>query len=208
MKRSPKMHDSQANLTIKKCDFEGWREWYSPVLDVIPENPTGDGFSCETRAWKLGSLTMSQTIGPPRARHIRTKNHIRRYPVDHWGIVYCGRDGYMATVRETEVKVPAGVPYLWSMGQEHWIERPIHGLRTNIFLPRDVLRDSAPLIDAACGSPLDTPLGRLLGDYMMALWGRLPDMTEAELTGLGKSVGAMMSPLLPHQRIRRPSPDR
>ena len=30
----------------------------------------------------------------------------------------------------------------------------------------DLLRDSAPLLDAACGVPLDTPLGRLLGDYI------------------------------------------
>ncbi|MBO0736809.1 MAG: helix-turn-helix domain-containing protein, partial [Alphaproteobacteria bacterium] len=155
-----------------------------------PEYPTGDGFCCETRAWKLGSVIMSRTIGP-RVRFIRTKNNIRRDPVDHWAISYCVRDGYLTKTGETEVEVPAGVPYLWSMGQESLSERPTYRVRMQIFLPRDAFRDSAPLLDATCGSALDTPLGRLLGDYMIALWRRLPDMTEADFAGLGKTIGAI-----------------
>ncbi|MBO0738920.1 MAG: helix-turn-helix domain-containing protein [Alphaproteobacteria bacterium] len=151
---------------------------------------------------------MSQTIGPPRARLIRTKNHIRRDPVDHWGIAYCARDGYLTKVGKTEAEVAAGVPFLWSMGQEHSIERPIHGVWMKIFLPRDLFRDSAPLIDAACGSPLDTPLGRLLGDYMIALWRRSQDITEADFAGLGKTVGVMavaaVAPSADRTAIARP----
>ena len=197
MKRLPKMltHDNEGIFTIKKWtpdQFEAWREWYSPVFDIIPKDPKSDGFSSETRAWKLGSLTMSRTIGP-RARIIRTKKHIRRDPVDHWGISYCVRDEYLTKAGETEAEVPAGVPYLWSMGQEYLNERPMYGDRVQIYLPRDVFRDSAPLLDAACGSPLDTPLGRLLGDYMIALWRRLPDMTEADFSGLAKTIGAMVA---------------
>ena len=189
------MHRNDGIFAIKKWtpdQFEAWREWYSPVFDVISKNPTGDGFFCETRAWKLGNATMSRTIGP-QARLIRTKNHIRRDPVDHWGICYCAHEGYFCKAGETEAGVPAGVPYLWSMGQESLSERPIHGDRLQIYLPRDVLRDSAPLLDAVCGSPLDTPLGRLLGDYMVALWHRLPEMAEADLPGLTKTIGAMVA---------------
>src|SRR5262249_48367386 len=107
---------------------------------------------------------------------------------------YCVRDRNFAKAGQTETEVPAGVPYLWSMGQEYLNERerPIRGGRVQIYLPRDAFRDSAPLLDAACGSPLGTPLGRLLGDYIIALWRRLPDMTEVDFAGLGKTIGAMV----------------
>jgi hypothetical protein len=33
--------------------FEAWREWYSPVFEVTPKAPVGDGFSGEIRLWNL-----------------------------------------------------------------------------------------------------------------------------------------------------------
>jgi AraC-like DNA-binding protein len=40
---------------------------------------------------------------------------------------------------------------------------------------------------------LDTPFGHLLGDYIMALERRLPDVTEADFPGITKAVGAMVA---------------
>jgi AraC-like DNA-binding protein len=40
---------------------------------------------------------------------------------------------------------------------------------------------------------LDTPLGHLLGDYMIALERRLPDVTEADFPRITKAVGAMVA---------------
>jgi len=54
-------------------------------------------------------------------------------------------------------------------------------------------RDIAPLLDGALGSTLDTPLGHLLGDYMMALERRLSVVTEADLSRLTTAVGAMVA---------------
>jgi hypothetical protein len=68
-----------------------------------------------------------------------------------------------------------------------------HVDRVQFFLARDAFRDVAPLLDAACGSTLDTPLGSLLGDYMIALESRLPDVTETDLSGLNKALGAMVA---------------
>ena len=59
------------------------------------------------------------------------------------------------------------VPFLWSLGQEPSYERT-HVDRVQYCLTRDAFRDIAPLPDAASGSTLDTSLGRLLGDYMIA----------------------------------------
>jgi AraC-like DNA-binding protein len=60
-------------------------------------------------------------------------------------------------------------------------------------MARDAFRDIAPLLDAACGSMLDTPLGHLLGDYIMALERYLPDVTEADLPRLARAVGEMVA---------------
>jgi hypothetical protein len=72
------------------------------------------------------------------------------------------------------------VPYLWSLGQEFLHERT-HVDRVQFFLARDAFRDIAPVLDATSGSTLDTPLGRLFGDYMIGLEHHLPTVTEADL---------------------------
>ena len=84
------------------------------------------------------------------------------------------------------------MPYLWSLGQEFQHERT-HIDRVQLFMTRDAFRNIAPVLDAALGSTLDTPLGHLLGDYMMALEHRLPVVTEADLPRLTNAVGAMVA---------------
>ena len=68
-----------------------------------------------------------------------------------------------------------------------------HVDRVQFFLARDAFRDIAALLDASSGSVLDTPLGRLLGDYMIALEGRLSDVTEADSSGIIRALGAMVA---------------
>jgi AraC-like DNA-binding protein len=60
-------------------------------------------------------------------------------------------------------------------------------------MSRDAFRDIGPLLDAALGSTLNTPLGHLLGDYMLALDQRLPALTEADLPRLTNAVSAMVA---------------
>jgi AraC-like DNA-binding protein len=60
-------------------------------------------------------------------------------------------------------------------------------------MARDAFRDIAPLLDAAFGSVLDTPLGYLLGDYMLALERHLPDVTEVDFPRLARAVAAMVA---------------
>ena len=134
---------------------------------------------------------MSRTIAPP-VNIVRTKGHLRRDPVDHWVISYCARGAHSATTAGTALEVPARVPFLWSFGQEFLHERT-HVDRFQFFLARDRFRDIAHLLDAACGSTLDTPLGHLLGDYMVALESRLPAVTENDFSRLADAVGAMVA---------------
>jgi len=181
-----------ATLALRPQDqLEAWREWYSSVFEVTPKDPIGHGFPGETRIWNLGGSLMSRTIAPP-GRVLRTSSHLRRDPADHWVISYSVRGGFLAKAADTELEVPVRVPFLWSLRQElsyavthvDWVQ---------IFLARDAFRDIAPLLDAACGSVLDTPLGQLLGDYMIALKCRLPDMTETDFSRVTKALGAMVA---------------
>jgi AraC-like DNA-binding protein len=186
------MSDSFATHTLRPRDqLEVWREWCQPVFDVVPKGPMGDGFPGETRLWKLGGLVMSRTTAPP-AHVARTRDHLRRDPADHWVISYCLRGRYFAKTADTEVEVPARVPFLWSLRQELLYERT-HVDWVQCFLARDTFRDIAPLLDAACEAVLDTPLGRLLGDYMIALESRLPDVTETDFSGIIAALGAMVA---------------
>jgi AraC-like DNA-binding protein len=171
--------------------FEAWREWYQPVFDVVPNRSTGDLFAAEIHLWKLGALAMSRTSAP--AVHVvRTKGHLRRDPVDHWVISYCARGAHSAVTAGTSLEVPARVPYLWSLGQEFLHERT--GVdRVQFFMARDAFREIGPLLDAACGSALDTPLGHLLGDYMVALERRPAAVTVTDFRPLTNAVRAMVA---------------
>jgi hypothetical protein len=80
---------------IPRDQFEAWREWFEPVLDVLPKHATGDEFTAEMHMWKLGGLAMSRTIAPP-VNVARAKSNLRRDPVDHWVISYCARGAHFA----------------------------------------------------------------------------------------------------------------
>lgn len=171
--------------------FEAWREWYSSVFEVMPRDPIGDGFPGEIRLWNLGGLAISRTIAAS-SQISRTKSHVRRDPVDHWVISYCARGAHLAKTGDTELEVPARTPYLWSLGQEFLHERT-HVDRVQFLMARDTFRDIGHLLDAICGSVLDSPLGHLLGDYMMALEGRLAAVTESDFPHVTKAVGAIVA---------------
>ena len=171
--------------------FEAWRQWYEPVFDVTAGQPSSDVFQAETRLWMLGGLAMSRTIASS-VHVVRSRRHVRREPVDHWVISYCARGAHFARTADIDVEVPSGVPYLWSLGQEFLHERT-HVDRVQFLLARDAFRHLAPVLDAALGTTLDTPLGRLLGDYMLALERRLTAVTEEDFPRLSSAVGTMVA---------------
>jgi AraC-like DNA-binding protein len=171
--------------------FESWSEWHQPVLDFLPQQSTTYGFPAEVHVWKLGGLAMSRT-SVPTVRVARTKSNLRRDPIDHWVISYCVRGTHFTNTAGTGVEVPAKVPFLSSLGQEFLHERT-HIDRVSFLMACDAFRDIAPLLDAACGPVLDTPLGHLLGDYMLALERHLSAVTEGDFPRLRNAVGAMIT---------------
>ncbi len=102
--------------------LEAWREWFLPVLDIVPKQPHDSGFLAETHLWGLGGLAMSRTVAPP-VDVTRMKGNLRRDPVDHWVISYCAQGAHSAKTARRMVEVPPRVPFVWSLGEEFEHER-------------------------------------------------------------------------------------
>jgi AraC-like DNA-binding protein len=168
-----------------------WRDWYDSVFDIESPQDPETGFAAESMTWKLDDIAISHVSTPPLSLD-RTRALIRRNPVDHWAIILGTRSGTELRCRDATLTVPARVPFVVSLADEQNCTR-MHDERIVLFLARDSFQRIVPVLDPACRSPLDTPLGRLLADYMIALWRRLPDMTEVDFSGLAKSVGAMVA---------------
>jgi AraC-like DNA-binding protein len=170
---------------------EAWCEWFRPIFEIATKQSARNGFAAENQVWKLGGIALSRVKAPPVRVQRQTPN-LRRDPVDHWVITYCRRGATTIATDSGTLEAPAGVPFIWSLGEASDSERTQVD-RIQIFMKRDAFRGMAPLLDSARGSVLDTPLGHLLGDYILALERRLPTLTQDHLPQLAQAVGAMVA---------------
>ncbi|MBV8867875.1 MAG: hypothetical protein JOY65_00440, partial [Acetobacteraceae bacterium] len=149
---------------------------------MTPLTSETSGFPASNTVWKLNDFVLSR-VAAPGVRVRRTPTHIRRSPPDHWVLTYCQRGETIIQTRGGTLQGRPRVPFLWSLGE------PSETIRTDterlqIFLSRDVFRDIAPVLDVARGAVLDTPLGRLLGDFMLSLEHRLQGLEAADMPRL------------------------
>lgn len=170
--------------------FEAWREWNRP-FDFIPKQ-SSSGFPATLRKWNLIGLAVTRNA-TPAVRLARTKTNLKRDPIDHWTLSYCSKEMRIIDAHGRVIDVPAKIPFLLSLRHEFVRERKGRFDRIQFVLPRDTFRDIAMMLDARCGSALDTPLGHILGDYMILLDRHLPHVTEADVSGLTNAVSAMVA---------------
>jgi AraC-like DNA-binding protein len=171
--------------------YEAWRERFRPVLDVMPNREADERFLAENQLWRLGELAVSR-VSAPAARVERTKANIRRDPIDHWVLTYCSRGATTIRTDKVWLQAGAGVPFLWSLGETVQSRRTAVE-KLSIYMPRDAFREVAPLFDRARGSVIGTPLGHLLGDYVLALKRRLPALTADDVPRLTVAVRGMLA---------------
>ena len=81
-----------------------------------------------------------------------------------------------------------------SLGQETYQERERE--RIQLYLARDSFQAIAPLLEAAQGTALDTPEGRLLADYMLLLERNLPHLPPTDGPKLAAAIQAMLGACL------------
>jgi hypothetical protein len=128
---------------------------------------------------------------------VRSPRLIRHLPVDHWVVTHLLRGTTSIETPRGTIDIEQGQTYIWSLGQKLSSARS-KVERLDLLLSRDTFRDIAPLLDAATGSALVTPLGRLLGNFLVSLMQRmpgLPDSDAPQLTiAIGKLVAACVAP--------------
>jgi AraC-like DNA-binding protein len=181
------------------------RDWFSPGFDVTPREPGGAGFLVENVVWATDGMVVSR-VREPAVRVARSGAQLRRNLLDHWVITVCRHDSTRISTKSGSLRARAGLPFLWSLGEASESERSEVN-RVQLFLSRDTFRDIAPLLDAARGSVLETPLGHLLADFVLAIEQRLPGFAAADLvrlTGVIRSlVAACVAPSLERLAIAR-----
>ncbi len=173
----------------RKEQAGAWRAWFEPVFDVMPL--ASGNFSATHTVWKSDDLLISRVIAPA-VRVRRTAAHLRRDPADHWVLSYCQKGETIIQTSRGTLQGRPGVPFLWSMGEPSETVRT-ETERLQIFLSRDVFQDIAPVLDAARGVALNTPLGHLLGDFMLSLEHRLQGLEIADMPRLTVAIRALIA---------------
>jgi AraC-like DNA-binding protein len=181
----------------RRQQLEAWRAWHGSVFDVIRSPlPADRGFPATHQNWKLGRLGISRVVAP--ALHTeRTKAAIRRNPIDHWVVTVSKGGEVDLDVRGVQQSVAADVPFIFSMADELSSTRSGQDRqRLFFFLSRDSFRSIAALLDAANGTALATPEGKLLADYMTLLSGNIADLPAEDGPRLAIAVEAMLGACL------------
>jgi AraC-like DNA-binding protein len=174
--------------------FDAWHEWFWPLLDVSAPPRTGIPFPATNKVWDLGGLVVS-IVSAPAVKVTRTKANIAKAPVDHWVLSCCRRGETTIRKGGVSVKAPPGVPFVWSLGENFETERTEVD-RIQIFLPRAMFQDIAAPLDALRGNVIDSPMGSILGEYLLALEQWLPKAKHGALPSLGLSVRWMIAACL------------
>jgi AraC-like DNA-binding protein len=170
--------------------FDAWRGWFGSVFDVVPREPPRQGFLAETAVWTLDGFGLSR-VRAPSIMVSRSAALIRRNPVDHWVITIGRRAVTSVRMGDATVDAPAGSPFVLSLGTPLVSDRS-QDERLQLYMARDSFRELTPVLDAARGIVLDTPLGNLLADYMVLLERTLPDLTNDQAPRLTRALGAMV----------------
>lgn len=176
--------------------FEAWRDWFWPVFtnspfSNTPQDDPAAGFVASNKVWKLGSIVVS-SVSAPALTSTRDKANIRKAPVDHWVIAYCRSSATLMQTDSGLIDAPPGVPYIWSLADKS-VNRRTKVDRIQIMIPRDAFHDVSALLDVACGTALDNPLGRVLGEYMLALEKWLPAATDEAMPRMGNAIHSMVA---------------
>lgn len=176
------------DLPIRE-QFDAWQGWFEGVFNVaLAEGETG--FPASSVVWTLDEFGLSH-VKAPALTAVRDTALLRSNPIDHWVITLGQRRTIGSSGADITLDVPASVPYVASLGRELVSQRS-HDERLQLYLPRDSFRELAPLLDAAQAQALNTPLGRLLGDYIGLLQRSFVELEAGDMPRLTNAVRAMV----------------
>lgn len=175
--------------------LEAWCRWYSPAFEVQALRPVSKGFLATNWNWTVEGLTVGR-VRSPATSVVRSKANIRHRPVDHWAISLSNSSASDAQLCDRSLNVPAGAPFVLSLGEQLHIDRDQDDDRVVLLLSRDRFGRIAHLLEAVKGMVLPAVQGRLLADYMLVLKRNLPDLAAEDLARFPAAVEAMLAACL------------
>jgi AraC-like DNA-binding protein len=117
---------------------------------------------------------------------------IRRDPTDHWVIAIGERATTGLMLDSDQLSVPAGVPFVLSLGDFCASERDLDS-RLQLHIARDKFNAIGPALDAVRGQTVSTPLGGMLAEYIRLLERQLPNLTDQDAHNLPQAIAAMVA---------------
>ncbi len=172
--------------------LEAWRDWYAGSYELTADDARG--FAAQTAVWKLDGVGLISVSTPPH-RTIRTKSIIKRDQADHWVVTIGKRATTDFMLENDQISVPAGVPFVLSL-DAFSANRVDLDDRLHICIARDKFSAMAPILDAARGQAVNTPLGGVLADYMRLLERQLPNLKDEDAHRLSPAIAAMVAACL------------
>lgn len=157
--------------------YAAWLEQVGPVVDTTPESDPDRGYKAELKAWDLGGLLLIDARIPALV-YRRTIRHCRSDGLDHW--VLTASRGSGPTVLSL---VCLNQPFAGRLAAEEAV---------HLCVPRDFLRPAALSMDALNGAIVDSPLGRLLAEFLLNLAPRMYELEPADYPGVRSSIRAMI----------------
>jgi AraC-like DNA-binding protein len=95
-------------------------------------------------------------------------------------------------VDNDQLSVPAGVPFVLSLGDFCASERDLDS-RLQLHIARDKFNTIGPVLDAARGQTVSTPVGGMLAEYIRLLERQLPNLTDQDALNLPQAIAAMVA---------------
>lgn len=174
--------------------FEAFRAAHEAIVDIWSDVDGQASFAMSQRIWPLGRLVLTSTSLPRKGHPVRW-THWRKGVLDHWYVVLpCSFDEGQPAHQRPEAR-----PLIHSLARPLTTEIEDDGALT-LFVPRDLLAGSC--LDNLLDVPLDTGLGALLADLMLALDRRLPLVEPYELDHITEAARCFLD------ACARPSRDR
>jgi len=174
----------------RKDQFQAWRASYSSAFDLARPGHAGGNFTGRHQVWDLGSLAFARMSTDPMD-FAGLAGHGRFDPLDHW-LVTLHLSGSSVTVTgDRQLAGEVGSVQLHALGRS--FEGSISGSDLlMLFVPRDLCRDMAHVLDAIAFARFAGGMGRILADYMVSLARRLPALDRSELPAVVEATRAML----------------
>ncbi len=169
--------------------FETWREVMAVTHDVAPVGATPDPFHIQVGAWRLGQMAV--TSGQLTSQSFsRTREHIRRDHIDHFGLFVQGIGTRLCVVgddiellRENDIQIVDFAQVESSQATA--------GSSGTLYLPRDLVEDIIPHFNRFHGRVLRDSMATLFARHILSMGTHLPHLPSTALPHLTEATMEM-----------------